>query len=652
MFYIKACIIPTIAIISRISTVIRPTRTPNMKAGPHYATFPMLTKSKIVLLTALVVLSFYSNIGSNIGTARAEQTTPEEHSGKLHENWKQMQSERRLTLETYLETYHVDYDWFARHSFSQTDGTPFILLKLLPQIAPQHWGSKSNFLDVVGLFRDEMSADFPIATGVGISVFNRGNTQTRQLDYASLTCAACHTGRVKDDTDNFVYLYGGVNAEFNYVQYKSRLLQTLNTILEQAPDKADKVEHVTSVLLSALDKTHAANPNYFYQNYTHRGLKLDTDYEKTQIELFRQEARELVARFIKRTEKDVEGLNILKNRSYDDIDEAFAAGLPGMADATGIGTTNAYANVEGFFTRLQARFILPPTPGVTDFMAVWEQNRRTIEWDSSKTKFQNGGGQWNGNIPIPIYRNLAAQLTSGLSDNDIRVSAYSATLLDGLPAPVYPFNVDISLAKKGQELYLKNCESCHHDNNGEIYTNIGTSLTRSKIISKAIRGAGIARLLSVCSPETEIKFHGQNAKPCAEFSGVSLEGKKHLIMKEAEAQRGYNALPLGGIWAQAPYLHNGSVPTIYHLLMPQARPQKFIKSRITYDQIKLGFSWELPLLPDEESPAAYLFDTTLLPPLSNRGHDKDIVMGDKKYRLDWSDNPEEAKAIIEYMKTL
>ena len=619
-----------------------------MNAGPQYASCSMLKKSKVNLLAALLVIYYYSSIDP----ARADQTTSQTQAGQIQENWNHTQSQRQQALKSYLETHNVDYDWFSRHSFSQTDGTPFILLKLLPQIAPQHWGSKANFLDVVGLFQDEMSAGYPIATGVGISVFNRGNTQTKQLDYASLTCAACHTGRVKDDTDNYVYLYGGINAEFNYVQYKSRLFKTLKTILAQAPDSVDKVEHVTSVLLSALDKTHADNPNYFYQNYTYRGLRLDTDYEKTQISIFRQEARELVARFIKRTEKDVEGLNILKDRSYDDIDEAFDAGLPGMADATGIGTTNAYANIEGFFNRLKARLILPPTPGVTDFMAVWEQNRRSVKWDNSETNLQRGGGQWNGNIPIPIYRNLAAQLTSGLSDNDIRVSAYSATLLDGLPAPVYPFDVDIGMARKGQELFSEHCAACHHDNNGQIYDNVGTDLTRAKIVSKAIRGVGIERLFSVCSTETEIKFHGRNVKPCAEYKDVSLEGKKHLIMKEAENQRGYNALPLGGIWAQAPYLHNGSVPTIYHLLMPRTRPQKFVKSRITYDQTKLGFSWELPLLSDEENPAAYLFDTTLLPPLSNQGHDKDIVMGDKKYRLDWSDNPEEVKALVEYMKTL
>jgi len=38
---------------------------------------------------------------------------------------------------------------------------------------------------------------------------------------------------------------------------------------------------------------------------------------------------------------------------------------------------------------------------------------------------------------------------------------------------------------------------------------------------------------------------------------------------------GYVAPPLDGIWASAPYLHNGSIPTIWHLLTPETRPETF-----------------------------------------------------------------------------
>ena len=52
----------------------------------------------------------------------------------------------------------------------------------------------------------------------------------------------------------------------------------------------------------------------------------------------------------------------------------------------------------------------------------------------------------------------------------------------------------------------------------------------------------------------------------------------------------YAARPLYGIWAAAPYLHNGSVPTLYHLLLPpEQRPKAFALGSRQYDPVKLGF---------------------------------------------------------------
>lgn len=60
---------------------------------------------------------------------------------------------------------------------------------------------------------------------------------------------------------------------------------------------------------------------------------------------------------------------------------------------------------------------------------------------------------------------------------------------------------------------------------------------------------------------------------------------------DAKAPEGpYAARPLYGIWAAAPYLHNGSVPTLYDLLLPpDRRPKKFALGGRDYDPVKLGF---------------------------------------------------------------
>src|SRR5690625_3270750 len=60
----------------------------------------------------------------------------------------------------------------------------------------------------------------------------------------------------------------------------------------------------------------------------------------------------------------------------------------------------------------------------------------------------------------------------------------------------------------------------------------------------------------------------------------------------------YKARPLNGIWATAPYLHNGSVPTLYDLLLPakrpddpedgEYRPDEFMVGSREFDPIKVG----------------------------------------------------------------
>ncbi|MEP1441742.1 MAG: cytochrome C [Hyphomicrobiales bacterium] len=605
------------------------------------------------ILTFLILIVF-----TNLGSLRAENTaantpTVEPTIQENSKSWRVEQTARRAAHKAYLQEHRVDYAWFTKHAFSQSDGIPFILLKLLPHITPEHWGSKANFLDVVGLFQDQRDPNYPIASGIGVSFFNREKLATDSVDYTSVTCGSCHIGRLTDDQGKTTYLDGGINSEFNIVQFKRRIFKSVQTIVDGAGGDAAKREKATPVFLNALDKVHAENPNYFYQNYQYQGRHLNADYERSQIANFKRQAPKLIDAFITKAEKDYEALEILKDQSYEALGQAFWDGTPGMADATGISTTGGYNKIEGFFSRLLAWwFIAPPTPGITDFMAVWEQDRRKVSWDKEKLNIHKGGGQWNGNIPLPIYRNLAAQLTSGLNDNDIRVSAYSTKLLSALPAPVYPFGVDTALANKGRTLFQENCSACHHDNNGTVYDNLGTEFNRAKIVTTPIRDAGAARLAGVCSPSTEIKIHGHSARPCAEFDGVSLVGREDLIMAAADQQLGYNALPLGGIWAQAPYLHNGSVPTLYHLLMPKSRPDQFVKSRLSYDKTKVGFSWQMPLSDKDQSAAAYVFDATVAEVLNNQGHDVNINVGGNTYKLDWSNDPEGAKALIEYLKTL
>lgn len=60
-----------------------------------------------------------------------------------------------------------------------------------------------------------------------------------------------------------------------------------------------------------------------------------------------------------------------------------------------------------------------------------------------------------------------------------------------------------------------------------------------------------------------------------------------------KSSNGYKARPLDGVFATGPFLHNGSVPTLYHLLLPaSARPTSFWVGNRTFDRKNVGFAWE------------------------------------------------------------
>lgn len=568
---------------------------------------------------------------------------------EVPENWEQAQARKYQEKSNYIQSHSVAYDWFGNFAFSEIDGIPYIALKLLPKLAPRLWGSDENFLDAVGLFIDERQQSYPVARGIGFSGLSRAEAQGN-IDYASFTCGACHIGRVRLESGQIDYLDGGVNTTFNIALFRVKLYQTLQ--MAYAGEAGDtKYQLLTQKLLDALDIVHQQNPNYFYNNFQTGDRNFDAGYEAAQIALFKQNAEQTIKQFAQRAEAEYEGFGALIAKNYAGLESEMLAGFPGMADATGLSAINGYISLRKIpIMKGLASVTLPPEPGITDFMSVWEQDKRRASWDESHTRLINGGGQWNGNVPMPIYRNLIAMLTLGLEKTDVRVAAFAEELLDGLPASPYPFNVDIGLAKKGQALFAEHCADCHQPKNGKVYDNLGTSMKRAYVVGTLLNYAAHKQLYANCAPDTTIQLEGKDIKPCAEFDGVSLDGKKDLLMLPNNEHRGYNARPLSGIWAQAPYLHNGTVPTVYHLLVPDERPASFIKSRLDYDSQYLGFVWnaEQAAKPNE----GYLFQANAIPALSNKGHDKDIVEGKKTYRLNWSGDKPGAFAIIEYLKTL
>ena len=110
---------------------------------------------------------------------------------------------------------------------------------------------------------------------------------------------------------------------------------------------------------------------------------------------------------------------------------------------------------------------------------------------------------------------------------------------------------------------------------------------------------------------------------------------------DTKGKKVYPAKTLAGIWATAPYLHNGSVPTLYDLLLPAAqRPTRFTVGQREYDPVRVGYQQDPAKykLPPYFTPA--VIDTTL-PGNSNAGHE---------WKLDTLTDAQRW-ALIEYLKS-
>ncbi|MGO9599936.1 MAG: hypothetical protein ACLP7Q_18255 [Isosphaeraceae bacterium] len=196
-----------------------------------------------------------------------------------------------------------------------------------------------------------------------------------------------------------------------------------------------------------------------------------------------------------------------------------------------------------------------------------------------------------------------------------------------LEPPRYPFPIDAARSRRGQAIFERTCSRCHGTyGENRSYPN--------KIVSLSVIGTDPARSLGLSDGFVQ----HYNETWFGEHYPVSLQRK------------GYQAPPLDGIWATAPYLHNGSVPTLHALLDSPTRPGRFTRPSSTdfenYDTQDVGWKHRVA---SEPSPAVksapmheahFIFDTSRYG-LSNRGH----TFGDRL-------TDDQRTDLIEYLKTL
>jgi mono/diheme cytochrome c family protein len=195
--------------------------------------------------------------------------------------------------------------------------------------------------------------------------------------------------------------------------------------------------------------------------------------------------------------------------------------------------------------------------------------------------------------------------------------------IESIPVPKYPFSIDQPLAAQGQTAFNRVCAECHgtYGPGGEYperivaLDEVGTDPLRWRALSPVYRAGH------------QISWFGEYGK--------------HKVIANP---KGYVAPPLNGVWATAPYLHNGSVPTLWSLFHADQRPLVWTRTEDGYDRQRVGLEvselTEIPAGAGTPAQRRRYFDTRL-PGKSAAGHEFPEQLTE-----------EEKTAVIEYLKTL
>jgi mono/diheme cytochrome c family protein len=251
--------------------------------------------------------------------------------------------------------------------------------------------------------------------------------------------------------------------------------------------------------------------------------------------------------------------------------------------------------------------------GTVDFPSIWNQRSREgmqLHWDGNNTKVEE--------------RNRSAAFGTGATPSTLdRASIHrmEAWLRDAAPPP-WPYAIDQAAAGRGAAIYREYCANCHgvsgKDFSGEY---VGTVVPIDEIGTDRHRLDSYTRTLAV-------------------NQGLLYAGYGDERFSHFRKTHGYASMPLDGVWLRAPYLHNGSVPTLRDLLEPAAdRPARFYRGDDVYDPVKVGFVSDVAA---QDGRTFFLYDTAVAGN-GNQGHEgpaygTDLPAADKD-------------ALVEFLKT-
>ena len=269
----------------------------------------------------------------------------------------------------------------------------------------------------------------------------------------------------------------------------------------------------------------------------------------------------------------------------------------------GPGRVDTFNPYKAMFAK-ETHFAADDTVGTADLPSLWNQRMRRGLWL-----------HWDGNNDSVEERNKSAAIGAGATPDSLNLEALDRIanwILDLKPPAFPPERLNATLASAGKPIYEQHCASCHEIGQPHV----------GQVTDIAEVGTDPERLRSF-TPELVTQMN-------------TIGTGKPWRFSHFRKTNGYAGMPLDGVWLRAPYLHNGSVPTLRALLFLDERPVRFFRAYDVYDWHAGGFVSGGP----EAEKQGVAFDTT------ERGNGN----GGHTYGRDLTVQGREA--LVEYLKTL
>jgi len=215
--------------------------------------------------------------------------------------------------------------------------------------------------------------------------------------------------------------------------------------------------------------------------------------------------------------------------------------------------------------------MLPPreTVGMVDFPSLWLQGPRVgmhLHWDGNNNDVEErnrSAGFGTGAVPtLADNRSLA------------EIAAWLRTPQNA--PPPWPLPIDQARAAQGKVIYDRLCANCHGANGRDF------------------SGARVGQVTPIEDVRTDPCRLDNYTEALAVEQGNLYTAYPQLRFSHFRKTHGYANAPLDGIWLRAPYLHNGSVPTLRDLLEPaENRPAAFWRGDDLIDRERVGFATDV-----------------------------------------------------------